>query len=327
MLARGASPGLAVVLGIAMALAPLVVVPSPAIANPVTKARPDGCAPPPDLPRRLATRSKYDQSIASKSVIDVAAEHDRAEELAPVTSAIRRTAALARAGNPSEPTATGCAIRTLRHWAATAALTEMATSDANLSRDRFTSEIAGMVLSLQASGESLAGEPEIREWLATLARQTMAYYDWKAGPNARRNNHRYVAGVAVADIGDILGDRTMQTWAEASFALGACQIDKDGFLPLELARAERAYEYHLYAYQALNRLAHQAASRGKGALACAARLDWLHQLVARGPQSAEDFARRTGLVQRSPSRTHLSAAKTAPPVTRDRSTTSDVKSM
>lgn len=335
MLANAALSRTSVVLGLAMMMASLAVTEQTAASDDtyptthsathsVTMARHDSCTKPADLPRRLATLSKYDQSIASRSVIDEAARQKRADQLAPITAAIRHVASLARRGSEDGRVGTKCAIQALRHWAATKALTEMVTSDSNLTRDRLTGDIASIVLVLQAHGESLDSESGIRAWLRTLARQTMAYYDWKAGPTSRRNNHRYWAGTAVADIGDFLNDRDMQAWSETSFAVGACQIDENGFLPLELARAERAYEYHLYAYGALNRLAHQAARRGKADLACADRLERLHRLVADGATSASSFQRRTGLAQRSPSRLQLAAAVTAPPSADNLGTTSDV---
>ncbi len=45
---------------------------------------------------RLATQSKYDQSIGSRSVIDEAARQKRAEQLAPIRGAIRQVASLTR---------------------------------------------------------------------------------------------------------------------------------------------------------------------------------------------------------------------------------------
>lgn len=331
MLGNAAARRTSIVIGLAMMMASLAVAVQSAIANDAFDIRASAkreqsatCAPPPDLPRRLATQSKYDQSIGSRSVIDEAARQKRAEQLAPIRGAIRQVASLTRDVADDGRNGANCAIQALRHWAAMKALTEMVTSDSNLSRDQFAGDIASIVLTLQARGENLGGEGEIRTWLQTLARQTMAYYDWKAGSTSRRNNHRYWAGIAVADIGDILGDPEMQDWSEKSFAIGACQIDEKGFLPLELARAERAYEYHLYAYAALNRLAQQAARRGMADLACADRLDRLHRLVAGGEGSASSFAQRTGHVQRRPTRLQLMAASATPPASSDPSTTSDV---
>ncbi len=287
----------------------------------------DECPSPPELPRRLATSSKYDQTVASKSLIDPAAKRRREQQLAPVAGVIRTLAVKARrTGSPEDvANATACTLATLRHWSATGALTDMATSDANLSRDRFTSDIAGIVMTLQARGQDLRDEGEIRAWLATLARQTMAYYDGKAGPTARRNNHRYLAGLAVADIAGILGEAGMQAWSKDAFAIGACQVDDRGFLPLELARADRAYEYHLYAYGALVKLATRLSADGTGSLPCTDGLDRLYRLVSRGPDSAHDFESRTGRAQRTPTRQHLAATELAPPRLKDMQTTGGVK--
>lgn len=273
----------------------------------------------PSLPRRLATLSKYDQSIRSKSVLNEAARQDRALQLAPIQAAIRQVSALARTDGGN---AAMCALQGLRSWAASKALTDMATSDANLSRDSLTSDIAAIVLTIQARGISLNGEDEIRSWLHTLASQTMVYYDVKAGPVSRRNNHRYWAATAIADLGAILGDEKMRAWARTSFSLGACQIDDEGFLPLELARADRAHEYHLHAYGALNRLARQVAGHAHNDVECSDRLGLLYALVADGAGSRAAFEKRTGLAQRHPSRRQLAAAFMPPPTPGDLGTTS-----
>lgn len=273
----------------------------------------------PSLPRRVATTSKYDQSIRSKSVLNEAARQDRALQLAPIQAAIRQVSALARTDGGK---AAICALQGLRSWAASRALTDMATSDANLSRDSFTGEIAAIVLTIQAQGISLNGEDEIRSWLHTLASQTMVYYDVKAGPISRRNNHRYWAATAIADLGAILSDEKMRAWAKTSFSLGACQIDDEGFLPLELSRADRAYEYHLHAYGALNRLARQVAGPAHHDVECSDRLALLYALLADGAGSRAAFEKRTGLAQRDPSRRQRAAAFMPPPTPGDLGTTS-----
>lgn len=272
------------------------------------------CDPIAAPPRRLETSSKYVQSIASKSVIDLAAAKERRESLQPVEAAL---AQLSTRISAVTDTAVGrqlrdCAAQDLASWAAQSALTDMASSDANLTRDRYALEIARAAIALRDKGRDLSGDPTIRRWLLTLARQSMDYYDRKAGPVSRGNNHRYWAGVSVATLGGFLGDAAMKNWAIESFRIGACQIDAEGFLPLELARANKAYDYHLYAFRALTELRGQIlANGGSEREACGPALVRLASLLDRQRRGEALFETRSGFRQDRPSGKNLRIAAVA----------------
>lgn len=259
-----------------------------------------GCAFIATPPVRLATTSKYDQSIASKSVIDGDAFSVRRAALSPVSAAI----AALRGEHDAN-----CAAEALLRWARAGALTDMATEDANLSRDRMVIDILSIASRLKRQGRDLSQSPEARQWFATLATQTMRFYDLQAGPVSRRNNHRYWAGLSVGASGYFLGDGRMVGWAKQSFETGACQIAADGTLPLELARGDKALEYHLYAYRALNGLRDLAASHGdRLAGPCATRLTALEDLLAEPDRAAAIVEARNGIGQSMPRRWNMAAA-------------------
>jgi len=262
------------------------------------------CVPGPSLPVRIATQSKYDQTFASKSVISQGAASLRKASLGPIEHQIRRLAAMSGAGDSvtfrAEP---GCAAQMVTSWARAGSLTDMSTSDANLSRDRLMVDIAASIEALQARGVDLVRQPAIKDWLAGIGRQTIHYYDWQAGSTSRRNNHRYWAGLSVGMIGNLLQDDAMIGWSIDSFAVGACQIDSDGFLPLELARGSKALDYHLYAYRALASIRAVALSnRDSERLGCADRLERMRALMVRAMAGDPVFVERTGLAQDLPPR-------------------------
>jgi poly(beta-D-mannuronate) lyase len=268
----------------------------------------DVIAPP---ARRIETASKYDQTVASRSVIDTAAAAARNATMRPIDEAIRRFQAMASARDRSlNPGAVDrCIALNARRWAEAASLTDMASTDANLTRDRVMAAFADVLVSAQAKSSQPAADTSVDEWLRSIAFQTMRFYDWKAGTMSRQNNHRYWAGLSVGRIGYLLGDAQMTAWAQNSLEIGLCQIDQEGFLPLELQRGAKAYDYHLYAYIALRSLDDLLQSSPRpGARTCRENLARLDRRIGNSFDAAAAFEKRTGMKQDAPARRNLVVA-------------------
>lgn len=262
-------------------------------------------APPPSS---LDTPSKYNQAIGSKSIADPVSAQVRSKAMSPVTDAIRRLEATGRFGpGQASPTAAACVFQTLDIWAREGSLTQMRSEDANLSRDRFMVSITALIADLDPKGDSLSRHDDVRRWLAAISMQTMRFYDIEAGPISRRNNHRYWAGLSVGQTGMLLKDHRMTDWARSSLETGLCQIDGSGFLPLEVDRAAKAFDYHLYAYVALGSLDRLLGPSEPGR--CSEALLRLGDLVRDGMRSDVAFERRTGVRQDKPSRDNLLKAR------------------
>jgi poly(beta-D-mannuronate) lyase len=137
----------------------------------------------------------------------------------------------------------------------------------------------------------------IERWLDTLG--TLVKDDWRDQPLAKINNHEYWAAWAAMATGVALNRRDLYDWAVTEYRIAARQqVDKDGFLPNELARDTRALAYHNYSLEPLAMIAAFArangddlASEGNGALS---------RLATRVLAGAEDprmFEARTGKKQ------------------------------
>jgi hypothetical protein len=217
--------------------------------------------------KALVTQSKYDQSDRSRSTISENAYKQREDVLKPIRASIAQLAQLT--ANPhNEPqsahTKGACITENLVRWAQAEALTQMETSDAYLVRDRFVSEILLTLLSSAETRPMTASErAAIAPWLITIADSTVLYYENRAGAKSRMNNHRYWAGLAVGTIGIFMEKPEYEDWGTRSYQLGVCQVDAEGYLPLELLRGARALEYHVYSLRPLQALAVLAAARGK----------------------------------------------------------------
>lgn len=214
-----------------------------------------GCTDIPVPPRVLETYSKYDQSDRSRSVINAAAHSERKRIVQPIRNSVRAITVLAQrvsANGEQSRQHMDCLLRNMDRWAMAGALTAMKTSDAVLSRDRWVAEIALVLAQLKQRYDFGPKRSALyKDWLHSIAQSTVDAYSYRLGPKSKTNNHRYWAGLAVAAIGVFSDDETFSRWGWRSFEIGACQVDKNGYLPLELARGSRALEYHLYALRPL----------------------------------------------------------------------------
>jgi poly(beta-D-mannuronate) lyase len=160
--------------------------------------------------------------------------------------------------------------------------------------------IAALALGyLQFRGANLddARRKRVVAWLVAMAEDLRHFVDISKGHSAE-NNHRYWSGLGVASAA-VAADRSdLFNWGVDSARIGLRQIQADGTLPLELSRAERARDYHLYALAPLVMLAELSAANGidlYGAYDGA-----LRRLVARVVASLDDasyFEKVTGRQQ------------------------------
>lgn len=203
-----------------------------------------------------ATQSKYTAGDVSRSVADPTVSLQRSRQLQAVRAFVEDIGVLAdrwsQSGGSDLPAA-DCVLRRLAEWAAADAFLKLPTEDAYLTRDVMIADLVQSYRAVKGAAVDLDRAP-IDAWLARIGQDTMAFYEFVAGPRSRANNHRYWAGVSVATIGLATGDPALTAWASDSLRIGLCQVREDGALPLELDRGRRALEYHVYALRALTRL-------------------------------------------------------------------------
>jgi hypothetical protein len=222
------------------------------------------CPDVPAPPEMMQTESKYRADDNSKSAIDDAAAAARDETVQPIRNSVRLLTRIAYAQSNDRQAGSECVLQNIDRWAAAHSLTDMRSADAILTRDRWVAEIAlatraaSRVVPLSDDRQALYSA-----WFGRLARDTMDAYLLRVGPKSRTNNHRYWAGLSVAAIGYLLDQSEFKDWGKASFEIGACQVDGNGFLPAELARGERALDYHVYALRPLAAIVRLASDSGE----------------------------------------------------------------
>jgi len=113
--------------------------------------------------------------------------------------------------------------------------------------------LSGVAMAYLKVRNSRYGKPEqdkaIQEWLAALAARVREYFDEERqhGNSDGLNNHLYWTGLGVAAEGIAADDKNAFQWGVDTYREGVKQIQQDGTLPLEMARAGMALHYHLYA--------------------------------------------------------------------------------
>jgi hypothetical protein len=204
-----------------------------------------------------ATFSKYAAGDVTRSLADPAAVAKRRRQLVDIrafVSDIEDLASRYAASDGGDLGSARCVMLRLGEWAAADGFLGLATEDAFLTRDTLVIDLARAYRLVEPAPVTDTDRAAIRAWFQRIANDTVAFYEYAAGPRTRANNHRYWAGVAVGTVGAMTDDPVLTRWAGDTLKLALCQVRADGALPLELARGRRAFEYHVYALRALTEL-------------------------------------------------------------------------
>lgn len=248
------------------------------------------CEKYPKPKRSLETASKYDVDDDSRSEIDPdreAAYDKEMEALNEFSQGVVKAAnAWVRSGMRNREAAE-CAADWLIGWADKKAVTEMNSLQAYQARESRLAAMALAYAQIRDSGVLDAKERKtVTGWLRGMAYQTVGFYESRPHTVSYQNNHRYWAGLAAAATGYAIDDRALREWGYQAYRAGVRQIDMDGFLPLELERASRAFEYHLYAAAPLVMLAEIGQTDGLDLYA--EENGALHRLTAQIRRSIKD---------------------------------------
>lgn len=177
----------------------------------------------------------------------------------------------------------------------------MPTSQGSYEQKWLLAAVSVAYLKVRDSGVGTSSQDkDIRKWLGTVAKRAIDYVERKErNPESDAwNNHRYWAGFAVCAAGIAIGNRGDYEWGISSYKAGVGQIQSDGVLPHELARAGRALHYHLYALAPLVMIAEMAEANGVDLYRY--RDGAIHRLVrlcVAGLQNPGIFAKATGVAQ------------------------------
>ncbi|GHT85760.1 alginate lyase [Betaproteobacteria bacterium] len=251
----------------------------------------------------LHFRSRYEGSDRARATLNPEAEADYRDKTRNIREMERGVVKYAtttlRKGTLQD---LDCAVAWLDTWAQADALMSADFNHTGKSMRKWAlGSLASAWVSLKFSASKpLAAYPQqaqrIEAWLARLAEQTVS--DWSDLPLERVNNHSYWAAWAVMASATALDRHDLFDWAVDRFRIAATQVNRDGFLPNELRREQRALAYHNYALTPLVMVAAFAAANGVDLRTEQdAALRRLAEQVISGIENPAAFVCATGVLQ------------------------------
>lgn len=211
------------------------------------------CPPAPAAVIDIDANSYY--MDAHNSVVDPVRRARNIAATKPVEDFLAAVAENASAAQRSGDRERGaCALAWLTAWAAADGMLGKMTTNQSYYHRKWT--LAGLALSY-ARVKPLASPAQrgtIDGWLGKLAAATIAHAE-DSGNRGARNNHYYWEGLAVAAAGGATGNQRYLDWGRKVFGDAMNQIQPDGSLPREMARAGKALHYHAFSAAPLVMLA------------------------------------------------------------------------
>lgn len=268
-----------------------------ALLGPAALAAP--CPAPPPALQDMQGNGYY--SDKNHSIVDAQLKAQNEAAAKPFTDfadQVSRRADRVLAGGTDAAEHAACALAWLQYWAAgDAMLGQIASSQAQYLRKWTLASLSLAYLKLRPHAEATQREA-IDAWLRRVAYEALSHIRHS---KAARNNHHYWVGLAVMATAGATGDEALRQAARELFDEALSDIEDDGSLPLELARAGKALAYHNYALAPLVLMAELAARDGEDWYALrGARLDLLVGRTAQGIADPAWFVARTGLSQEVP---------------------------
>ncbi|MDW3713059.1 MULTISPECIES: mannuronate-specific alginate lyase [unclassified Pseudomonas] len=263
--------------------------------------KPEACkAPPQPYTAKLDFRSKYEGSDKARATLNPDAEKAFREKTADITEMERGVNKMVmvymREGQRPQ---LECALQWMTSWAQANALLSTEYNHTGKSIRKWAlGSLSSAYLRLKFSDshplDAYKGQTQVIEsWFSRLADQTV--HDWSGLPLKKINNHSYWAAWSVMATAVATNRRDLFDWSVDQFRVAASQVDKDGFLPNELKREQRALAYHNYSLPPLAMIAAFAQANGvdlreenNGALRR------LGERVIAGVDDQEPFDDRTG---------------------------------
>ena len=224
------------------------------------------CEKPPVPMQDLHMESFYSKEGGTASVVDPAAYAAYKAANKPGSEFEVKLEAMSNRyvrSNPPRADIASCALDWLATWAEAGALLGDVNKNGEYTRSWLIGSIASAYMQIRNEPSLDAAKlKEVTSWIRTIAEAVKSDFSREADLNSRRNNHLYWAAWGVGAAGMALNDDSLFRWAVEKTRVGINDIQQDGSLPLEMARAERAYLYHLFAAMPLFMMANAAEKNG-----------------------------------------------------------------
>lgn len=209
------------------------------------------CRPAPLPIRDLHFNSMYDPDSENASIVDpeeLKKYKKATKDIHDLETGLGRNANAYVLSKTADPAIARCVVNWLNLWASEEAMLGESNRMGEFVRKWALSSIALSYLQVRDSQELTKEDKQsVEHWIRLLAERVVEDFSQNPKITSRRNNHMYWAGWGVITAAVVLDDKKLFDWGIESARIGIRQIQKDGTLPLELARGAKAYNYHHYA--------------------------------------------------------------------------------
>jgi poly(beta-D-mannuronate) lyase len=216
----------------------------------------------------LEFTSKYEGSGSSRDEVDPESDAEYKAQIKPITDLERLiTSVVGRYMKSGSTVMSDCIINQLSAWANAHALLGAATNHTGRSIRKWSlGSLTGAWMRLKwSSSAPLNAYPQqaqrIEAWFGEVA--DLVKVEWPAStPLDKLNNHYYWAAWAMMATAVVTNRQDLFDSSTAIFKIFTTQVDAEGYLPNELARATRADQYHAYSMLPLSMIAAYAIANG-----------------------------------------------------------------
>jgi poly(beta-D-mannuronate) lyase len=171
----------------------------------------------------------------------------------------------------ARPEIADCIVQHLAIWARADALTQNIGQNHEIGRHQAIMLQAWSLAGLSFAYMKLGARPragadeDVRRWFRRLSDSVVAEYSDRSNrwSHRRSHNHALWAGLAVANAGIVVNDRSKLDFGLAILRDGLAAVAADGSLPEEMARGERALLYQHFATMAIMGLVAVADANGR----------------------------------------------------------------
>jgi poly(beta-D-mannuronate) lyase len=165
-------------------------------------------------------------------------------------------------GDPAEAV---CVANMLSHWAAAGALLDYNFEQSSQAWYQVEWSLSSVSLawSVVQTDPAIpaAQRAAILKWMHTVT-EYLFDQDPRPGDSAHENNHAYWRALCATSVGILTNDQKLYRRGVAQYVRAIGQMNKDGSLPLEMARHENALHYQSFALAPLVMIAELAARQG-----------------------------------------------------------------
>lgn len=209
------------------------------------------CKDAPTPMQDLFFESMYDEDSENASIVDPVAYETYKNKVKPIQkleSGLTKMANSYLTNNTQKAAIAKCISQWMQEWSKTNGLLGKSNRMGEFVRKWALASISLTYIQIRDEKTLSSNDRKLIEhWIKAISDRVKEDFSKNITKISRQNNHMYWAVWGVASAAMAIDDQEMFNWAMIKAKESINRIEKDGTLPLEIARGPKAYNYHHYA--------------------------------------------------------------------------------